>query len=165
MVRKKTSPRQKRNGNKKRRKIIRPTRTAKQNQTRIVEEVVRILGTQIMELEIKVAVQQFLINETIDAWQHKGWLNDQEVKGLFERTYQYWKNDLKGKGNPFSEIDLATLPALQQYQKLQDPKQLSEMHADRDDDSDLISQMKEEMKALKRKFLMQKLEEIRQNNN
>ncbi len=40
--------------------------------SRMMEKVIGTIEDQIMNVEIKLAVQQYLINETIDEWQQKG---------------------------------------------------------------------------------------------
>ncbi|MFC5652517.1 hypothetical protein ACFPYJ_26040 [Paenibacillus solisilvae] len=142
--------------------------------SKLMEEVIGTISDQILNLEIKMAVQQFLINETIDEWQRKDWLSEQEVKSLYERTYQYWKNDMKSQGTPFAELDLSRRPALETYQSnlQQSSKTIPSsqgspapvtMNPQREEDAELIKQMKDEMKAMKREFLKQKLEDMRRN--
>lgn len=140
--------------------------------SRVMEKVIGTIEDQIMNVEIKLAVQQFLINETIDEWQRKGWLNEGEVKSLYERTYQYWKNDLKEQGSPFAELDLMKRPALELYKSHSKdtgtvepvkpgPPQPVVMNPRREEDAELLHQIKEELKVKKREFLKQRLEEIK----
>ncbi|KRE32643.1 hypothetical protein [Paenibacillus sp. Soil522] len=137
-----------------------------------MEKVIGTIEDQIMNVEIKLAVQQYLINETIDEWQRKGWLNESEVKSLYERTYQYWKNDLKEQGSPFAELDLMKRPALELYKSHikntaaaepvnPGPPQPHVMNPRREEDAELLHQIKEELKERKREFLKQRLEEIK----
>lgn len=135
---------------------------------KIMESVIATLGDQLLNIEVKLAVQQFLINETIDEWSRKGGLSEGEVKSLYERTYQYWKNDLKEQGKPFAELDLLNRPALDTYNSMlkksgfsdamKNLSSPSEINARLEEESEMIGQMKEEMKGIKREFLKQKLE-------
>ncbi|MCA0756089.1 hypothetical protein KP806_13615 [Paenibacillus sp. N4] len=135
---------------------------------KIMEAVIGNLGDQLMNIEVKLAVQQFLINETIDEWSRKGGFSQSEVKGLYERTYQYWKNDLKEQGKPFAELDLLNRPALEIYNSMlkksgfsdamKNLSSPSEINERLEEESEMIGQMKDEMKGIKREFLRQKLE-------
>ncbi|CAM3993682.1 hypothetical protein L1N85_04530 [Paenibacillus alkaliterrae] len=137
--------------------------------SKLIESVIGVIGDQILNIEIKLAVQQFLINETIDEWNRKGGFSESEVKSLYERTYQYWKNDLKEQGKPFAELDLMKRPALEAYKSKLEETGMAELakpapikpfvtNPRREEDAELIFQMKEEMKVLKREFLKQKLD-------
>ena len=142
--------------------------------SQVMEKVIGTIEDHIMNVEIKLAVQQYLINETIDEWNRKGWLSESEVKSLYERTYQYWKNDLKEQGTPFAELDLMKRPALEIYKSHIKNTSAVEpvnpgppqpqpvvMNPKREEDAELLHQIKEELKEKKREFLKQRLEEIK----
>lgn len=149
----------------------------------LMDETVKELSVQLRNLEIKIAIEQFMMNQTIDHLQRKGILTEQESKSIYSDTFRFWKEDMKGKGDPFRDIDLDTLPVLESYRKKlrnREPILVEGIQganpSDRPSESynsvyqssekgeltGVIKQMKEEMKGLKKELLKQKVEDLKQ---
>lgn len=149
----------------------------------LMDETIRLISEQFRNMEIKIAIEQFMANQLIDQLQKKGFLNEQEIKSIYLNTNRFWKNDLRGEGDPFRDINLDEMPILQYYRKRQQELKLKAgeglqgrlppaQESDRNNPvynssenrelKKFITHLKEEARGLKKEMIKQKMQDLKQ---
>jgi uncharacterized coiled-coil protein SlyX len=143
------------------------------------EQMASIVDEQLVNLEMKIAIQQFMLNQLIDFLSDVYVMNDQQKKELYANTYQYWKNELQGTGRPFEPFELGGRPVFNQLKKggapihpamdhqlppmlpSAPPPQKHAIYADQAEWSTYLGNFKDEIKKLRREMMKMQMEEIK----
>lgn len=137
------------------------------NNRQLMDETIQEISEQLRYMEIKMAIEQFMVNQTMDQLQRKGILNEQEIKNMYSNTYRFWQEEMKGKGDPFRDIDLDVFPLQESYRmKLREVSREgsnpSYNSLEKGELTKFITQLKEEMKGLKKEMIRRKIQNLKQ---